>query len=307
MEYFSDETVSGAQTPDKYQQAIDQCNVETDDAVVSAQVSELLSKHVSENSTPEVYKFLLNCIDLTTLSSTDSEASVTAFTQRVNGCEEEAPELQNVAAICVYANFAQVVRSVLEVSEVNVAVCSANFPSSQARLEVKTTETALAVSDGADEVDIVFPLGLFADGCYEEIADEISEIKQSAGEARLKVILETGSLRTAENIKKAAVLSMYSGADFIKTSTGKIYDGATVEAAYVMCQCIKDYYDKHGVMIGFKASGGISTTADAVRYYTIVKEVLGEQWLTNEYFRIGASRLANALYKDIAGTDEKPF
>ena len=307
MEYFSDETVSGAQTPDKYQQAIDQCNVETDDAVVSAQVSELLSKHVSENSTPEVYKFLLNCIDLTTLSSTDSEASATAFTQRVNRFEEEHPELQNVAAICVYANFAQVVRSVLEVSEVNVAVCSANFPSSQARLEVKTTETALAVSDGADEVDIVFPLGLFADGCYEEIADEISEIKQSAGEARLKVILETGSLRTAENIKKAAVLSMYSGADFIKTSTGKIYDGATVEAAYVMCQCIKDYYDKHGVMIGFKASGGISTTADAVRYYTIVKEVLGEQWLTNEYFRIGASRLANALYKDIAGTDEKPF
>ena len=307
MEYFSDETVSGAQTPDKYQQAIDQCNVETDDAVVSAQVSELLSKHVAENSNPEVYKFLLNCIDLTTLSSTDSEASVTAFTQRVNRFEEEHPELQNVAAICVYANFAQVVRSVLEVSEVNVAVCSANFPSSQARLEVKPTETALAVSDGADEVDIVFPLGLFADGCYEEIADEISEIKQSAGEARLKVILETGSLRTAENIKKAAVLSMYSGADFIKTSTGKIYDGATVEAAYVMCQCIKDYYDKHGVMIGFKASGGISTTADAVRYYTIVKEVLGEQWLTNEYFRIGASRLANALYKDIAGTDEKPF
>ena len=307
MEYFSDETVSGAQTPDKYQQAIDQCNVETDDAVVSAQVSELLSKHVAENSTPEVYKFLLNCIDLTTLSSTDSEASVTDFTKRVNSFEEEHPELQNVAAICVYANFAQVVRSVLEVSEVNVAVCSANFPSSQARLEVKTTETALAVSDGADEVDIVFPLGLFADGCYEEIADEISEIKQSAGEARLKVILETGSLRTAENIKKAAVLSMYSGADFIKTSTGKIYDGATVEAAYVMCQCIKDYYDKHGVMIGFKASGGISTTADAVRYYTIVKEVLGEQWLTNEYFRIGASRLANALYKDIAGTDEKPF
>ena len=307
MEYGSDETVSGAQTPDKYKEAIEQCNVETDDAVVSAQVSELLSKHVAENSTPEVYKFLLNCIDLTTLSSTDSEASVTAFTQRVNRFEEEHPELQNVAAICVYANFAQVVRSVLEVSEVNVAVCSANFPSSQARLEVKTTETALAVSDGADEVDIVFPLGLFADGCYEEIADEISEIKQSAGEARLKVILETGSLRTAENIKKAAVLSMYSGADFTKTSTGKIYDGATVEAAYVMCQCIKDYYDKHGVMIGFKASGGISTTADAVRYYTIVKEVLGEQWLTNEYFRIGASRLANALYKDIAGTDEKPF
>ena len=295
------------ETPNKYTQAIKESDVCTDDAQVKAEVAKLLAEHVAENRKQEVYQFMLNCIDLTTLSSTDSERSVAAFTQKVNDFETNYPQLKNVAAICVYSNFAGVVRSALEVSEVNVAVCSANFPSSQARLEVKTTETALAVSDGADEVDIVFPLGLFADGCYEEIADEISEIKQSAGEARLKVILETGSLRTAENIKKAAVLSMYSGADFIKTSTGKIYDGATVEAAYVMCQCIKDYYDKHGVMIGFKASGGISTTADAVRYYTIVKEVLGEQWLTNEYFRIGASRLANALYKDIAGTDEKPF
>lgn len=295
----------------KYLKAIAECTVETSDAKVHEAVEELLATKTAENETKEVYEFLLNCIDLTTLGSTDSEKSVEAFTQRVNDFEDNYPQYKNVAAICVYANFASVVRSMLDVSEVNVAVCSANFPSSQARLEVKTIETALAVGDGADEVDIVFPLGYFADGAYEEIADEIAEIKTAARvgdkEARLKVILETGALKTAENIKAASVLTMYSGADFIKTSTGKIYDGATVEAAYVMCNCIKDYYEKHGRMVGFKASGGIRTTADAVKYYTIVKEVLGEKWLTNEYFRIGASGLANSLFADIEGTTEKVF
>ena len=200
-----------------------------------------------------------------------------------------------------------IVSSNLEVSDVNLAVCSANFPSSQARLEVKCAETALAVADGANEVDIVFNLGYFMDEDYEEIADEISEIKEAAGDALLKVILETGALKTAENIKKASILSMYSGADFIKTSTGKIYDGATPEAAFVMCQCIKEYYEKHGVMIGFKASGGVRTSADALIYYTIVKEVLGEEWLNNRYFRIGASSLANNLFADITGEQKKVF
>ena len=224
------------ETPNKYTQAIKESNVCTDDAQVKAEVAKLLAEQVDENRKQEVYQFMLNCIDLTTLSSTDSERSVAAFTQKVNDFETNYPQLKNVAAICVYSNFAGVVRSALEVSEVNVAVCSANFPSSQARLEVKCAETALAVADGANEVDIVFPLGYFMDENYEEIADEISEIKESAGDARLKVILETGALKTADNIKKASILSMYSGADFIKTSTGKIYDGATPEAAYVMCR-----------------------------------------------------------------------
>ena len=254
---------------------------------------------------------MLNCIDLTTLATEDSESSVAAFTQKVNDFEANYPQYKNVAAICVYSKFAEVVRETLEVSDVNIAVCSANFPSSQARLEVKTVDTALAVGDGADEVDIVFPVNYFMDGAYEEIADEISEIKQSAKagdrEAHLKVILETGLLKTAENIKAASILSMYSGADFIKTSTGKIYEGATVEAAYVMCQCIKEYYEATGRMIGFKASGGVRTSADAVKYYTIVKEVLGEKWLTNEYFRIGASSLANNLFSDILGESVKVF
>ena len=295
------------ETPNKYTQALKESKVCADDAIVKSEVEKLLAEHVDENRNQEVFKFLLNCIDLTTLSSTDSEKSVAAFTQKVNEFENSYPQYKNVAAICVYSNFAGIVSSNLEVSDVNLAVCSANFPSSQARLEVKCAETALAVADGANEVDIVFNLGYFMDEDYEEIADEISEIKEAAGDALLKVILETGALKTAENIKKASILSMYSGADFIKTSTGKIYDGATPEAAFVMCQCIKEYYEKHGVMVGFKASGGVRTSADALIYYTIVKEVLGEEWLNNRYFRIGASSLANNLFADITGEQKKVF
>lgn len=292
---------------DKYQQAIASFSVPTDDAVIAQEVSQLLAQHVDENRKNEVYQFMLNCIDLTTLSSTDTQSSVRKFVQRVNDFDNNYPQYKNVAAICTYANFADVVRNALDVDAVKVAVCSANFPSSQAHLEVKTAETALAIADGADEVDIVFNLGLYFDNNYEDLCDEISEIKQACGDKHLKVILETGALKTAEHIRNASVLAMYSGADFIKTSTGKIYDGASVEAAYVMCRCIKEYYDKHGEMIGFKASGGISTTEDAIKYYTIVKEVLGEKWLTNEYFRIGASRLANALFIDITNDVVKPF
>lgn len=291
----------------KYLDVIKNSQVCVDDAKVTAKVEKLLATHLEENKNEEVYKFLLNTIDLTTLSSEDSEKSVAAFVQKVNDFETVYPMLKNVAAVCVYSNFAEVVRANLEVSSVNVAVCSANFPSSQARLEVKVTETALTVMDGANEVDIVFNLGLYRDGAYEDLCDEISEIKEAAKDARLKVILETGALKTAKDIRNASILAMYSGADFIKTSTGKIYPGATLEAAYVMCKCIKEYYDKHGVMKGFKASGGIRTTEDAVKYYTIVKEVLGEKWLTNEYFRIGASGLANSLFADISGTEIAPF
>ena len=292
---------------DKYQQAIASFSVPTDDAVIAQEVSQLLAQHVDENRKNEVYQFMLNCIDLTTLSSTDTQSSVRKFVQRVNDFDNNYPQYKNVAAICTYANFADVVRNALDVDAVKVAVCSANFPSSQAHLEVKTAETALAIADGADEVDIVFNLGLYFDNNYEDLCDEISEIKQACGDKHLKVILETGALKTAEHIRNASVLAMYSGADFIKTSTGKIYDGASVEAAYVMCRCIKEYYEKHGEMIGFKASGGISTTEDAIKYYTIVKEVLGEEWLNNTLFRLGTSRLANLLLSEILGKETKFF
>lgn len=292
---------------DKYTQAIEASKVITDDAVVAANVAKILDEHLAENKNTDVYKFLFNTIDLTTLKSTDSQQSVADFTERVNAFDEEHPELPNVAAICVYPNFAPVVRAVLEVSKVDIACVAGGFPSSQTFPEVKVAETALAVEGGADEIDIVLNVGYFLDGDYEGVCDEIQEIKHSCRDARLKVILESGALKTAANIKAASILSLYSGADFLKTSTGKEYPGASLEAAYTMCQCIKEYYETTGTMVGFKAAGGVATTADAVAYYTIVKEVLGEKWLTNEYFRLGASRLANNLLSDILGTETKFF
>ena len=280
---------------DKYHQAIAESKVTEDDAAVKAAVDKILAENLKENMNEEVYKFLFNCIDLTTLRSTDSPRSVADFVERVNDFDNEHPEMKNVAAICVYPNFSQVVRTVLEVSDVDIACVAGCFPSSQSFLEVKVAEVALAVEGGADEIDIVLNLGNFLDGDYEEVCDEISELKHSCREARLKVILEAGALKTAANIKAASILSMYSGADFIKTSTGKEYPGADLQAAYVMCQCIKEYYEKTGRMVGFKPAGGVRTPEEAVSYYCIVKEVLGEQWLTNEYFRIGASGLANNL------------
>lgn len=292
---------------DKYHDTVAQSHVTTDDDKVKAEVAKIISENIDAARTTDVYKFLFNCIDLTTLKSTDSQQSVAKFTQRVNDFEQEHGELPNVAAICVYPCFSPVVRTVLDVSEVNIACVSGSFPSSQTFPEVKVAETALAVEGGADEIDIVLNLGNFFDGDWEEVCDEISEIKHACRGAHLKVILETGALKTAENIRAASVLAMYSGADFIKTSTGKEYPGASLEAAYVMCKCIKEYYDKTGRMVGVKPSGGVSTTEEALGYYCIVKAVLGDKWLDNEFFRIGASRLANNLLSDTLGTPTKFF
>lgn len=291
---------------DKYHEQVSKSKVTTDDAAVKTAVEAILAKR-EEYRTPEVLKKLFNCIDLTTLNATDSPQSVARFTERVNEFESTYPDLPPVAAICVYPNFSQVVRTVLDVSEVNIACVSGGFPSSQTFEEVKIAETALAVDGGADEIDIVLNLGNFIDGDWEEVCDEITEQKHATRDGILKVILETGALKTAENIRNASILSMYSDADFIKTSTGKGYPGASFEAAYVMCQCIKEYYEQTGRKVGFKAAGGVSTTDDALGYYAIVKEVLGEEWLDNEYFRIGASRLANNLLGNILGQEVKFF
>ena len=292
---------------DKYRKVLVESLVLADDVAVEAQVREILDKHFDENNNVNVWKQCFHSIDLTTLNSTDTVQSVTRFVQRVNDFETDYPQLPNVAAICTYPNFAMVVSGTLEVSEVGTAVVAGSFPSSQTFVEVKTAETALAVADGATEVDIVFNLGLYYDEQYEELADEIAEIKHACRDARLKVILETGALKKAADIKNAAILSMWSGADFIKTSTGKVYPGATLEAAYVMCQCIKEYHKKTGRKVGFKVSGGVSTTDDAVRYYTLVKEILGDEWLTNEWFRIGTSRAANVILSSILGKETKHF
>lgn len=291
----------------KYLDAIAASKVITDDSRVAEAVKEILDKHLEENRNEEVYKFLFNTIDLTTLKATDSPVSVSNFTEAVNRFEEEYPELPNVAAICVYPNFAQVVRAVLEVSSVDVACVSGGFPSSQTFQEVKIAETALAVEGGADEIDIVLNLGDFLDGDYESVCDEIAEQKAACNGRILKVILESGALKTAERIKAASVLSLYAGADFLKTSTGKEFPGASLEAAYVMMQAIKEYFEKTGRRVGFKAAGGVATTEEAIQYYTLAKEILGEEWLSNEYFRIGASRLANNLLSDILGREVKHF
>lgn len=291
----------------KYEEALSKFNTCLNDNEINKRTQGIIEKYLKENNTLEVKKLLFNCIDLTTLKCTDSEESVMKFTQKVNEFDDLHPDLKNVAAICVYPNMAEIVSTTLEVGNVKVACVSGGFPSSQTFLEVKVAETALALHSGADEIDIVIPVGKFLAGDYEGMCDEIEEIKAICKEKHLKVILETGELKTAENIMKASVLAMYSGADFIKTSTGKEKISATPEAAYVMCQAIKEYYQLTGRKIGFKPAGGINTVEDAITYYTIVKEILGEEWLSNDYFRLGTSRLANLLLGSILGEDTKMF
>ena len=291
----------------KYEAALAKYNTNLSDADVQARVASIIENKVTENNTEEVKKLLFNCIDLTTLNSTDSDESVMKFTEKVNKFDDEFPDLKNVAAICVYPNFAEVVKNTLDVDGINIACVSAGFPSSQTFIEVKIAETAMALMEGADEIDIVISIGKFLSGDYETMCEEIQELKDTCKERHLKVILVTGALKTASNIKKASILSMYSGADFIKTSTGKQQPAATPEAAYVMCEAIKEYYEKTGNKIGFKPAGGINTVNDALIYYTIVKEILGEEWLNNKLFRLGTSRLANLLLSDIKGEDIKFF
>ena len=254
----------------KYEEALAKYNLDITDEEVKAAVKQIITEKVHENDTSEVKRFLMGSVELTTLKTTDSDESVLAFTERVNQFENEYPDLPHVATICVYPRFAKVVSETLEVEGVEIACVSGSFPSSQALIEVKTVETALALKDGATEIDMVQSVGAFLSGDYETVCDEIQQ-----------------------NIKTASILAMYAGADYIKTSTGKLEPAATPEAAYVMCQAIKEYYDETGIQIGFKPAGGLNSVMDALIYYTIVKEVLGEKWLTNQWFRMGTSRLAN--------------
>ena len=294
-------------TKSKYEEALAKYNLDITDEEVKAAVKQIIAEKVHENDTPEVKRFLMGSVELTTLKTTDSDESVLAFTERVNQFDTEYPDLPHVATICVYPRFAKVVSETLEVEGVEIACVSGSFPSSQALIEVKTVETALALKDGATEIDMVQSVGAFLAGDYETVCDEIQQMKETCGEHKLKVILETGCLKTAANIKTASILAMYSGADYIKTSTGKLEPAATPEAAYVMCQAIKEYYDETGIQIGFKPAGGLNSVIDALIYYTIVKEVLGEKWLTNQWFRMGTSRLANMLLSEVIGKEVKFF
>ena len=291
---------------DKYQEALASSTVLSNDAAVAEEVRKIVEK-ASDYANAETYQFLFSSIDLTTLSTLDNVKSVTAFTERVNDFDDAYPQFGNVAAICVYSNFAEVVKTTLDVPGVDIAVVAGCFPSAQTFLPVKIADVALAVEAGADEVDIVFPVGMYLEGNFEDLTDEIVEMKHAARGAKLKVILETGALKSAEDIKRASVLSLYSDADFLKTSTGKEYPGASLEAAWVMCQCIKEYYQKTGRKVGFKAAGGIRTAEEALRYYAVVKEVLGDEWLNRDLFRIGASSLANNLLSTMEGKEIKFF
>jgi deoxyribose-phosphate aldolase len=298
---------NGEPQTSKYEQALSKYNLDIKDEDVKAAVKKIIAEKVHENDNLKVKKFLMGSVELTTLKTTDSEESVLAFTEKVNQFDNTYPDLPHVATICVYPCFANIVSQSLEVDGVEIACVSGSFPSSQALIEVKVAETALAIKDGATEIDIVMPVGKFLSGDYEGVCDDIAELKAVCGEHKMKVILETGCLKTANNIKKASILAMYAGADYIKTSTGKLEPAATPEAAYVMCKAIKEYYDETGIQIGFKPAGGLNTVMDALIYYTIVKEVLGEKWLTNQWLRLGTSRLANMLLSEVIGEEIKFF
>ena len=291
----------------KIEQVLSKYNFNISDEEVAAAVKKIIDEKVPENDTDEVKRFMFGSICLTTLTTQDSAESVLALVEKVNKFAHEYPQMPHVATIVTYPRFTKLVCDSLEVDGVIPTCVSGAFPSSQALTEIKVAETAMAIRDGAENVDIVMHVGEFLSGDYETVCEEIIEQKEACGDVPMKVILETGDLRNAADIKKASILSMYSGADYIKTSTGKEKVSATPEAAYVMCQAIKEYYDETGIIVGLKPAGGINTVKDALTYYTIYKEILGEKWLTNYYFRLGTSRLANLILSDLEGKEVKFF
>lgn len=284
-------------TTDRYHEAFQRFAPALSDEETRQVASHIIEAHFTENFTPEVLKKLHGCIDLTSLTSMDTKESIWKLVDQVNDFEGTRPDVPNVAAICVYPLFVPVVKQALTAEGVQIAAVAGGFPASQTFMEVKMAEAAMAIMEGATEIDIVMNLGYLQEENYEELTEEIQEIKARCGEeVSLKVILETGALTGMEQIRKAAILAVYSGADFIKTSTGKGYPGASLEAVYTMCRVIKEYAEQEGGrQVGIKVAGGIRTAEEAVKYYTIVKEVLGKEWLNRSLFRIGASSLVGDI------------
>jgi len=287
----------------------------TPDEEAIAHKLELIAAGLEASASPEVYKACFGLMDQTTLANDDTPASVKAMVEKVNALPQAFPDFPLPASCCVYPNFASVVAETRATKEVHVTCVAACFPTSQSFLEVKLKEVELAVRCGADEIDIVLALNSFLVGDYETAGGEIKAvselIKQLSKELGrpviLKVILETGLLPGAQAIADASFLAMENGADFIKTSTGKVKVNATPQAAYVMCECIKKYYEATGRKVGFKPAGGVSSALDAVCYWTIVKTILGEEWLNKQYFRFGVSSLANKLLSAVAQTTVTHF
>lgn len=283
--------------------SIELCPLSTED--IKSELEEI-REIAAGGSNKKMFEMALSCIDLTTLNSTDTLSSVRTFTQKVNQFPPNYSQIKNVAAICIYPNMVQTVKETLKVSGVKIAAVAGGFPSSMTFSAIKIEEARLAVAAGADEIDIVLPLWAFLEGDFETCSLEISSIKKAIGKAHLKVILETGVL-SPDQIWQASLLAIEAGADFIKTSTGKLSQAASPEAALIMCLAIKQYYEETDLKIGFKPAGGIVTPEDALLYLTIVQEILGNDWLTPELFRIGASRLANNLLEKITGQETKHF
>jgi len=268
---------------------------------------EKIKGNISDWERPDVYKACLASIDLTTLNSTDTNIKVAGMIDKVNGFHDKFPQYPSVAAVCVYPNFASLVREKLNVDNVKIAVVAGAFPTSQSFEEIKVSECKMAAERGADEIDIVLALNKFLASDSVGTYNEICNIKSAIGRKHLKVILETGALKNKEQIESAAELAIKAGADFIKTSTGKMEPAATPEAAYIMCSCIKKHYEKTGLKIGFKPAGGISTPQEALLYYAITESILGKEWLNPGLFRIGASRLANNLLSILERTTVSYF
>lgn len=284
----------------KFQEAFDAFSNVKSEEEVRGEIKKLIDQYYDGLNNREVYNFIHSAIDLTSLSSEDYEDQIYHFTQQVNKLDDENPAISPVASICVYPNFVKVVKDNLTTEGVKVCAVSGGFPSSQTFMEVKVAETALAIQDGADEIDIVLHIGNFLSGDYQAVYDEIEELRDVTRGKVLKVILETGALKQLENIQRASILALFSDADFIKTSTGKGYPGATLEAAYVMANVLKEYHAKYGFKRGLKISGGVRTTEEAIQYLCIVKGVLGDEWMTNELFRIGASSLEKDVLKSLS-------
>jgi len=276
------------------------------EARVAEEVARIRAAAV-RNENVDVYKFCYSAIDLTTLSCSDSVESVTEFTRKAVEFYDKFPHIPNVASICVYPAFVETVGVAAGDSPMRITSVSGGFPASQTFIEVKALETAMAVENGADEIDIVMNVGKMLSGAYDEAAAEVEVLRGETQDTVLKVIIESGALKTPDLIRKASLLSMFAGADFVKTSTGKIDVAATPEAAFVMCGAIRDYCEKTGRKVGFKAAGGVRTPQDAALYYTIVEEVLGREWLDTSLFRIGASSAANNLISAIEGKTVKYF
>ena len=277
------------------------------DAQVAKEVAKI-KMAANRNGNADVYKFCYSAIDLTTLSCNDSQESVQAFVRKAVDFYEKYPHIPNVASICVFPPFVETVGLEIDGTPMRITSVAGAFPASQSFIEVKALEVAMAIENGADEVDIVINVGKVLEGHYDEAASEVEVIRQEMGdETILKVILETGALKSSQLIHDASLISMLAGTHFIKTSTGKIDVAATPEAAVVMCRAIKLFHEKTGVKVGFKAAGGVRTPEDAALYYTIVEQILGQEWLTTELFRIGASSAANNLLSAIVGSSVSHF